>query len=76
MLQFKKRLWADDGVVNRDGWGTAAKDAKAVIFNFGFLMLDYRRVRMWKSVKVVLKFEAQVGAASPRPPNWANKVGG
>jgi hypothetical protein len=28
------------------------RDAKGVIFNFGFLMFDYRRVRMWESEKV------------------------
>ena len=42
----------------------ATKDAKGMIFNFGFLMfsrirgtrlrVDYRIVRMWKSVKVFL----------------------
>jgi hypothetical protein len=30
---------------------------------------------MWKGLKVVLKLEALVGAASPRPPSWANKFG-
>ena len=30
----------------------SAKDAEGVIFNFGFLMFDYRRVRMWESGKV------------------------
>ena len=28
---------------------------------------------MWKSVKVVLNLEAQVGAASPRSPSWTNR---
>ena len=41
-----------------DTHAKVAKDAKGVIFNFGFLMFDYRRVRMWKSVKVVLKSKA------------------
>ena len=31
---------------------------RGAIFNFGFLMFDCRRVRMWKSVKVVSKLEA------------------
>ena len=31
---------------------------KGMIFNFECLMFDYRIVRMWKSVKVFLKFEA------------------
>ena len=103
MLQFKKRLWADDGVVNRDGWGTAAKDAKGVIFNFaphlrdaltrGCLIFDWgrnysrqgrqgrKRFQMCERRKVRMsecRFEVGSSgrAVSPRPPRWANKVGG
>jgi hypothetical protein len=32
------------------------RDAKGVIFNFGFLMFDYRRVRMWESENVGKSF--------------------
>jgi hypothetical protein len=31
---------------------------QGMIFNFECLKFDYRIVRMWKSVKVFLKFEA------------------